>query len=78
MSLVSLEKLLQHRSRAAIFHINYQNVILYRQLERSDLWHPCCRKRYLIVERRLTREQEGRCEIWNSQAESVRYKSSVT
>ena len=72
MRLVSLEKLLQHRSRSGLFfHLNYQNVVLFRQFERSALWYPWCRKMYLIMERRITREQEGRCEIWCSQVESV-------
>jgi len=40
MSLDSLEKLLQHRSRSAFFHVNYQNVILYKQLEHTARMAP--------------------------------------
>lgn len=57
--------------KVRLFSRNYQNVILYRQVQRSVLWHPWCRKRYSIMERRITHEQEGRCEIWGSQVESV-------
>ena len=51
-------------------NIKYQNIILHRQLELAAVSHSCCRKRHLIVERRIIRE-EVRWEIWGSPVDSL-------